>query len=186
MNRLLLTISCIFFFFCSTGFSQTNGNIPLSFKSRFDRFWGVGDVWGIQINGTNYALATLDGGLSIINTDNPESPTEKVHINRIGYIRNNKDAPRIWMPDVETYTKNGISYAYLATNNNDPQQPNMPLVIIINVNEAINNAPPLPNNEILIDPFTPSGSVYVGKINDLSNVVQSHTLTIEDGYLYVA
>jgi hypothetical protein len=186
MCRFFFTFCFISFFYYSSGFSQTNGNIPLSFKSRFDRFWGVADVWGVQINGNNYALVTLDGGLSIINTNNPLSPEEIVHINRFGYDQFNRNAPRIWMPDVETFTKNGITYAYLATNNIDPLQPNMPLVIIINVNAAISNAPPPPNNEIFIDPFTPSGPVYVGKINDLSNVFQSHTLTIEDGYLYVA
>jgi hypothetical protein len=62
---LLLTITNVF--------CQPNGNIPLLSKTRFNRFWGVGDVWGVQINGTNYALVTLDGGLSIVNTNDPAS-----------------------------------------------------------------------------------------------------------------
>jgi len=41
---------------------QSNGNIPLMFTSKFNRAEGVADVWGVQINGINYALVTLDGG----------------------------------------------------------------------------------------------------------------------------
>jgi len=66
MKKLFITLCFIVFFYYSSGFSQTNGNIPLLSKTRFDRYWGVGDVWGVQINGINYALATLDGGLSIV------------------------------------------------------------------------------------------------------------------------
>lgn len=51
---------------------QSTGNIPLLCKTKFNRDEGVGDVWGVQINGTNYALVTLDGGLSIVNTNNPQ------------------------------------------------------------------------------------------------------------------
>lgn len=71
MNKLFFQICFIVFFYYSTGFSQTNGNIPLLSKNKFDRFWGVADVWGVKINNINYALVTLDGGLSIVNTNNP-------------------------------------------------------------------------------------------------------------------
>jgi hypothetical protein len=49
----------LFFFGVINIFSQSIGNIPLHFKSKFERYWGVGDVWGVQIGGTNYALITL-------------------------------------------------------------------------------------------------------------------------------
>ncbi len=51
--------------------AQTSENISLLCKTKFNRFYGVGDVWGVKINNTNYALVTLDGGLSIVNTSNP-------------------------------------------------------------------------------------------------------------------
>ncbi|WP_304130581.1 hypothetical protein [Ignavibacterium album] len=60
---------------------QSNGNIPLMFKGKFNRTGGVSDVWGVQINGNNYALVTLacpglaeprqNGGLSIVNSNDP-------------------------------------------------------------------------------------------------------------------
>ena len=71
MNRSIFFFCLIVFFYFPPGFSQTSENISLLCKTKFTRYWGVADVWGVQINGTNYALATLDGGLSIINTDNP-------------------------------------------------------------------------------------------------------------------
>jgi len=52
---------------------QSNGNIPLMFKGKFNREGGVSDVWGVQINGINYALVTLDDGLNIVNTNSPLS-----------------------------------------------------------------------------------------------------------------
>ena len=70
MSKLFLTFCFFTFIYFSSGFSQTNGNIPLHFKSKFDRYYGAGDVWGVKINNVNYALVTLDGGLSIVNTDN--------------------------------------------------------------------------------------------------------------------
>ena len=73
MKKILCTV--LFFYLFSTNadiLCQTNENIQLSFKSKFDRYYGVADLWGVQINGINYALATLDGGLSIINTNNSQ------------------------------------------------------------------------------------------------------------------
>jgi hypothetical protein len=159
---------------------QTSGNIPLSFKGKFGGYHGSGDVWGIQINGTNYALATLDGGLSIINTNNTEEPLEIVHINHTEYDSLDPDAPRLNVGDVETFVYGGITYAYLATNNKEIDPP-FPLVMIINLDEAIADS-----GEILIDPYNPSGDVYVGKIDDISQIDRSQTLTIAGNYLYVA
>jgi len=51
--------------------AQSSGNIPLLCKTKFNREFGVGDIWGVKINNVNYALVTIDVGLSIINTDNP-------------------------------------------------------------------------------------------------------------------
>jgi hypothetical protein len=161
-------------------FSQSTGNIPLHFKSKFERYWGVGDIWGVQINGTNYGLATLDGGLSIINTNSPTNPVEIAHINHIGYDPTDPDSARLNVPDVETFTYSGTTYAYLATYKKK-ENPSFPLVMIINLNAAINQG-----GEILIDPNNPSGSVYVGKVNDFDQIDQSHTLTIAGNYLYVA
>ncbi len=158
---------------------QSNGNIPLMFKSKFNRTEGVSDVWGVQINGTNYALVTLDGGLSIVNTNNPSYPIEVAHINHEDY-HTPPDYTRLWAPDVETFTYGGITYAYLATNKKR-ENPSFPLVMIINLNAAINQG-----GEILINPYNPSGSVYVGKINDFGQIDRSHTLTIAGNYLYVS
>jgi hypothetical protein len=69
MKKCFSTLLLIFLFSVTNIFSQSTGNIPLHFKSKFGRYWGVGDVWGVQINGTNYALVTLAGGLSIVNTN---------------------------------------------------------------------------------------------------------------------
>lgn len=72
----------------------------------------------------------------------------------------------------------------MSTDNDDPLNPDYPLVIIININEAISQ-----QGLILFDPVidTPDpNEVYAGKIDDLPNVTRSHTLTIEDSYLYVA
>ncbi len=175
-NLLFFSMSIIIF-------SQSTGNIPLHFKSKFNRYYGAGDVWGVKINNVNYALVTLDGGLSIVNTNNPSSPIERVHINRIGYDSTDYTTNRIWTPDVETYTYNGTTYAYLATNvkNDLPPNPSYPLVMIINLNAAISLG-----GRILIDPYNPSGTVYVGKINDIGQIDRSHTLTIAGNYLYVA
>lgn len=183
MTRLILTLLLCSFFF-SSGLPQSNGNIPLLCKTNFGRYWGAGDIWGIQIGGVNYALATIDGGLSIVNTDNPLSPVETAHINHTGYDPEDKFADRLWVGDVETFTYEGITYAYLSTDNDDPLNPDYPLVIIININEAISQ-----QGLILFDPVidTPDpNEVYAGKIDDLPNVTRSHTLTIEDSYLYVA
>lgn len=185
MNKSFLTYCFILFFYLPLGFSQSNGNIPLHCKTKFNRYYGVADIWGLQINNINYALVTLDGGLSIVNTNNPSNPSEVVHINWIGYVKTNHLTPRLGIPDVETFVYSGTTYAYLATNKRK-ESPAFPLVMIINLNAAINNAPPPPNNEILIDPYNPSGSVYVGKINDNNAIEQSHTLTIAGSYLYVA
>jgi len=53
--------------------SQGSGNIPLMYKTKFDRQGGVGDLWGVKIYNVNYALVTLDGGLSIVNKNSPLS-----------------------------------------------------------------------------------------------------------------
>jgi len=167
---------------------QNNGNIPLMFKGKFNREAGVGDVWGVQINGINYALVTLDGGLSIVNTNDPYNPSEIVHINHEDY-HEPPDFTRLGIPDVETFTFGSITYAYLATykTNDVFPNPSFPLVMIINLNAAIAEAlqNPLPY-EILVDPYNPSGNVYVGKIDDFGEIDVSHTLTIGGHYLYVA
>jgi len=185
MNKSLLSLCFFIIFFSTWGYSQSTGNIPLHCKTKFNRYFGVGDVWGVQINNINYALVTLDGGLSVVNTNSPSNPIEIVHIDSIDYVKTDPQSPRIWIPDVETFTYNGTTYAYLATNRKKETNP-FPLVMIINLNAAINNAPPPPNNEILIDPYNPSGPVYVGKINDNGQIDQSHTLTIAGRFLYVA
>lgn len=187
MYKAFFTFCFIIFFFFNEGYSQSTGNIPLKIKTKFNRQYGAADVWGVKINNINYALVTLDGGLSIVNTNNTSNPCETIHINHQDYHSLNK---RLSIPDVETFTKDGITYAYLATYNTI--DPNMPLVMIININAALAFAttcnPCDPNNpcEILIDPYNPSGSVYVGKIDDFWEINVSHTLTIEDGFLYVA
>ena len=67
-------IFCFIIFFCFTsGLAQSTGNIQLHYKTKFGRYWGAADVWGVQIGGVNYALVTLDGGLSIVNTNDPMS-----------------------------------------------------------------------------------------------------------------
>lgn len=180
MKKLSYLLFIIIFFITPNFVAQSNGNIPLHCKTKFNREGGVGDVWGVQINGTNYALITLDGGLSIVNTDNPSSPIETVHINHENYPAGVK----LGIPDVETFVYGGITYAYLATNKKNDIPPlfqPFPLVMIININEAIADS-----GEILIDPYNPSGDVYVGKIDDFGEIKQSHTLTIAGNYLYVA
>ena len=71
MIRSIFFFCLIVFFYFPPGFSQTSENISLLCKTKFNRFYGAGDVWGVNINNVNYALVTLDGGLSIVNTDNP-------------------------------------------------------------------------------------------------------------------
>ena len=157
---------------------QTTGNIPLHCKTKFGREKGSGDVWGLQIDGTNYALVTLDGGLSIVNTDNLSNPSETAHINHVDHAAGS----RLGMPDVETFTKNGTTYAYLATGVR--ANTGNTLVIIINVNKAIEDM-----GLILIDPDNDPGvpdEVFAGKIDIFGNINKSHTLTIAGGYLYVA
>jgi len=71
MKKYIFTLLLLFLFSVANVFAQSTGNIPLHFKSKFNRYYGAGDVWGIKINNTNYALVTLDGGLSIVNTNDP-------------------------------------------------------------------------------------------------------------------
>lgn len=184
MSKAFFTVCFILFFFFNEGYSQSTGNIPLKSKSKFGRYYGAADVWGVKINNINYALVTLDGGLSIVNTNNTSNPIETAHINKTGYSPTNSDpAIRLNVPDVETFTKDGITYAYLATNDRSTTN-NNPLVIIINLNAALAQ-PGLK----LFDPVndTPNpDSVFAGKIEDFWEIYWSHTLTIEDGFLYVA
>jgi hypothetical protein len=70
MYKAFFTFCFIIFFFSCQAFSQSTGNIPLKIKTKFNRQYGAGDVWGVKINNINYALVTLDGGLSIVNTNN--------------------------------------------------------------------------------------------------------------------
>ncbi len=165
--------------------AQSSGNIPLLCKTKFNREFGVGDIWGVKINNVNYALVTLDGGLSIVNTNNPSNPSEIVHINHEDY-HSPPNFTRLGIPDVETFTFGSVTYAYLATYKTK-EDPPFPLVMIINLNAAIAEAleNPLPY-EILVDPYNPSGNVYVGKLDDFSEIKTSHTLTIGGHYLYVA
>jgi len=179
MKKLFFVFSFVILICITSIHSQTNGNIPLLYQSKFTRFYGSADVWGFQLNSINYALTTIDGGLSIVNTNNPSSSFEVAHINHSNYL---SQGIRLKVVDVETFLKNGIMYAYLATD--DPANNGNPLVIIINLNVAISQ-----QGLILFDPVngTPNPNlVFAGRILDLPNVSRSHTLTIEDGYLYVA
>lgn len=159
MKKLFLLVLAFYLFSHIQTFSQVKYNTYLYNKSKFNRYFGVEDVWGVKVNNINYALATLDRGLSIVNTSNPSSPTEVAHINREGYVSNDPEKPRLSTPDVETFEKNGTVYAYLATNKTTSQDPEMPLVLIINLNAAINTG-----GTILIDPDGVFNSVYVGRI----------------------
>ncbi len=138
-------------------------NITLLCKTDLDRYYGAGDVWGLKIAGTHYALLAIDGGLSVINTNNTSIPVEIAHINKFDYSSTDPNpAIRLSVSDVETFTKNGITYAYLATDYvEDDEELPYPLVMIININEAISDS-----GDILIDPRNPAGDVYVGKIDD--------------------
>lgn len=179
MKKNFLYIGFVTLFCVSIGFPQPNGNVPLLYQSKFNRVYGSADVWGFQINSINYGLTTIDKGLSIVNTQNPTSSFEVAHINHSNYL---SQGVRLEVVDVETFLKNGIMYAYLATD--DPDNDGNPLVIIINLNTAISQ-----QGLILFDPVngTPNpNSVFAGRILDLPNVSRSHTLTITDGYLYVA
>lgn len=71
MYKAFFIFCFIILFFFNEGYSQSTGNIPLKSKSKFGRYYGAADVWGVQIGGVNYALVTLDGGLSIVNTNDP-------------------------------------------------------------------------------------------------------------------
>lgn len=182
MKKLFHIVLAFYLFGNFQLFSQVKYNTYLYNKSKFNRYFGVEDVWGIKINNTNYALATLDKGLSIISTSNLSSPGEVAHINRVGYIASDPNTSiRLNTPDVETFEKNGTVYAYLATNKTTSQDPEMPLVLIVNLNAAINTG-----GTILIDPDGAFNSVYVGKIIQTTESPKSHTLTIAGGYLYVA
>ena len=160
-------------------------NITLLCKTDLNRYYGAGDVLGLKIGSTNYALTAIDGGLSVINTNNPSIPVEITHINKIGYSSTDPDQSiRLQIADVETFTYGGTTYAYLATNNNNPLDPDMPLVIIINLNAAIDSA-----TTLLIDvenDVPAPNTFYAGKIEDFAEINQSHTLTIAGGYLYVS
>jgi len=172
----IFLISVLFIDFAAV--CQTSDNLDLLCKTKFSRERGVADVWGVKINNTNYALVTLDGGLSIVDANNTMSPIETAHINYIDYDIGDK----LGVPDVETFTKDGVTYAYLATNNG--QFTGGILVIIINLNQAIEDS-----GEILIDPVndTPNpNNVFAGKIDDSGEINLSHTLTITGGYLYVS
>ena len=178
MKNFLCVILLTVLFIDFSGVCQTTGNIPLHCKTKFGREGGSGDVWGLQITGANYALVTLDGGLSVVNTDNQSSPSETAHVNHDNYATGSK----LNVPDVETFTSNGTTYAYLATNNGTNTE-NI-IVVVINLNKAITDG-----GLILIDPIndTPNpNNVFAGRIYDSGNINRSHTLTIADGYLYAA
>ncbi|MBU1678423.1 MAG: hypothetical protein KKD86_06145 [Bacteroidetes bacterium] len=157
-----------------------SNNVTLKCVTNFGRE-GAADVWGWEDtqSGIPYALVMLDGGLSIVNTQNPSSPTEKVHINHIGY--HNQTKQTLEVVDVETFDSGGNTYAYLSVHRNDSTY----FVLIINLNQAIANS-----GEYLIEPVnanTNPNSVFAGRIqNPQFEVWQAHTLTITDGYLYVA
>ena len=121
----------------------------------------------------------IDEGLSIVNTSNPASPTEKVHINH------SNQSLSLEVVDVETFNSSGTTYAYLSVHNNsDPY-----FVLIINLNQAINQ-----NGFYGINPSGSFNSVFVGRIQNAFRTPlytpeiawQAHTLTIAGGYLYVA
>lgn len=154
-----------------------SSNITLKCVTDYGRGGGA-DVWGWNQNGVDYALVILNGGLSIVNTSDPSSPTEKVHINHSNLNK------KLEVGDIETFTSNGTTYAYLSVHRNDSTY----FVLIINLNEAINS-----NDFIGINPDS-LNSVYVGRIQNPVRydifpreiAWQAHTLTIEGGYLYVA
>ncbi|MFH2031819.1 MAG: hypothetical protein ABIJ40_14570 [Bacteroidota bacterium] len=156
---------------------EWSSNITLKCVTDYGRGGGA-DVWGWNQNGVDYALITIGGGLSIVNTSNPSSPNEIVHINH------SNTSKKLNVADVETFDSGGNTYAYLSVHRNDSTY----FVLIINLNEAINS-----NYFIGINPDS-LNSVYVGRIQNPVRydifpreiAWQAHTLTIDGGYLYVA
>ncbi len=65
MKKCICTLLLLFLFLPTNVFSQTSENISLLCKTKFNRYWGVADVWGVNINNVNYALPTFRDGISI-------------------------------------------------------------------------------------------------------------------------
>ncbi|MFH1525870.1 MAG: hypothetical protein ABIG69_04325, partial [Bacteroidota bacterium] len=162
------------------GAGQTwSSNITRKYVTDFGRGGGA-DVWGWNQNGVDYALVTIGGGFSIINTSNPSSPTEELHINHPDYMHTDENQRKyLEVADVETFDSGGTTYAYLSVHKRDKKY----FVIIINLNEAIKKS-----GFYGIDPLNGNlDNVFVGRIlNTQLDNWQAHTLTIESGYLYVA
>jgi len=147
-------------------------NVSLLAKSNFGR-GASSDVWGWRNTqtGEDYALVTLKGGLSIVETTTPSNPREIVHINHSDTTKT------LDVADVEVYESAGQAYAYLARASTNVN----PFVLIININNAIGQG-----GTILINPDGGFTSVYVGKISNSFSGGQAHTLTIAGGILYIA
>lgn len=184
-SRIIALPLVLILFSGSATIAQPSGtvwskNVALLAKRSFNGF-GSSDVWHWRNpqDGKDYALVTIDKGLSIVDVSNLSSvPTsETVHINAENHSKGNPSSPNLDVADVEVYQSGGTAYAYLArasTNIN-------PFVLIINVNNAISQG-----GTILINPNGGFTSVYVGKINNSFAGGQAHTLTIAGGILYIA
>lgn len=150
-------------------------NVAVLGQSTFSK-GGSGDVWGVRIQGTperDYALSTLDGGLSIVivNATSPNYYDEVAYVNHDDYATGTK----MLFTDVETFSVSGVAYAALAI---DPSDDNV--VYIIDLDSAITAG------LMAQDHFVPISTVQVAVIPRWAPGAEAHTLTIENNYLYVA
>lgn len=181
LNKYILTI-LFGLIFSTTTLAQSPGtvwssNVTLLCKTTFGKSGtDIGrDVWGWKDNqtGKHYALVILNKGLSIVDASTPSAPVEVVHIN---HSNTNSNLSAV---DVETFESGGQTYAYLARALK--QAADKPSVLIINLRNAITLG-----GTIFINPEGSFTSVFVGKLDNKFQDAQAHTLTITDGYLYIA
>jgi len=108
-RNLLLVVVALSFLFSAQLFAQPSGtvwskNVALLAKRAFSGF-GASDVWHWRNpqDGKDYALATIDKGLSILDVSTPTNPTEVVHINAENHTKGSPSSPNLAVNTVESY-----------------------------------------------------------------------------------
>jgi len=109
IGKLLFASVALTFILSAQLFAQPSGtvwsrNVALLAKNGFSGF-GSSDVWHWRNpqDGKDYALATIDKGLSILDVSTPTNPTEVVHINAENHTKGSPSSPNLAVNTVESY-----------------------------------------------------------------------------------
>lgn len=151
-------------------------NVSLLKKGFPERSGESSDVWGWRDSqtGKDYALVTINGNLSIVETTDPANPHEVAYI--VG-TTDGIDERSLGVPDVEVYESGGNAYAYLARNVLETPY----TVLIINLRQAVTQT-----GVFKININSWSGSILTGLIPAIPDTIRRcHTLTIAGGILYI-